>query len=286
MTGNTKNLNIAILTHNEETNIRRCLLSVLESTRSPEKLNIMVLINGTTDSTLEIVKQIAEKFPQIKYMDIAIGDKSNAWNEYVYSGICLTETHYFMDGDNWLPALSLDKLEMEFDTSKDWGIAPSLIGISESLREFSLQHGFLSGGLYGLSGEFLSDIVNNNFKFPVGFIGDDSLVTYLLQEGINSESNVKGIKMVEFTGAVVPRLKLNFSTISLIHTRYKRYAIRHFQQEVLYFLGRENRLDELPRDNPGFKKFFSQMGLRPFTTFQGVQTLYHPYAFFKLLLAK
>jgi hypothetical protein len=69
----------------------------------------------------------------------------------------------------------------------------------------------------------------------------------------------------------------------MMHNRYKRYAIRHFQQEVLYYLGRENKLNELPAQAKELKKHLFKIGLKALFRFQGLQTLYHPYALIKIL---
>lgn len=280
-----RKVGVAIFAHNEETNIARCLESVIQSSACPELLDICVLINGTTDDTLSEVISLSSKFSQIKYIDIEMGDKSNAWNTYVYSGIDFDINHYFLDGDNWLPAYCLDKLETEFDSELYWGIAPTPIGIKETLREFMIKNKFISGNCYGLTGGFLKDIVFSRFKLPIGFIGDDSLVMYLLQEGVSSKSIVKDIKVVNTTGAVVPRLPLKFGLISFMHRRYQRYAIRHFQQEVLYYLGRKNRLCELPTFTSEFGPILREIGFKSIFVINGIQTLYQPYYYFKIAFA-
>jgi len=274
---------IAVFAHNEEYNIKRCLESVLQATQSPERLKITVLINGCNDQTENVVKLLAKKYHQIRYTAISLGDKSNAWNTYTYGDIDLSVNHYFIDGDNWLPAFSLDKLEAEFDTQQYWGIAPTPIGIKESLREFMIRNRFISGNCYGVSGEFMNHVISNGFKLPTGFIGDDSLVMYLLQEGLEPGTVTKDIKVVETTGAIIPRVPLSIATIGFMHRRYKRYALRHIQQEVLYYLGRNNRINELPASIADFKSILKEIGIKPIFVRAGIQTLYHPYAYYKII---
>jgi glycosyltransferase involved in cell wall biosynthesis len=277
---------VAIFAHNEELNIERCLDSVIQSTRNLNNLKITVLINGCSDQTSEVVQIYSKQYPQIKNIEIAMGDKSNAWNRYVYSGIDFGANHYFIDGDNWIPAYSLDKLEKEFDTETNWAIAPTPIGIKESLRQFMIDNKFISGNCYGVSGEFLHHVVSNQFKLPIGFIGDDSLVMYLLQEGAVAGTDVKDVKVIETTGAVVPRVPISIASIRFMHRRYKRYALRHIQQEILYYLGRNNRLDELPDSVDDFHLILKEIGTRPIFSICGIQTLYHPFAYFKTMKQK
>lgn len=280
------NISIAIFAYNEEDNIERCIRSVFSSTRSPEKLEVKVIINGTRDSTKDIVEKLTYEFPGLSFLDIEMGDKSNAWNVFVYGIQDFKKKFYFLDGDNWLPAYSLDFINEAFDTDIFNAIAPTPIGISESLREMLVRNKFISGNFYGVSGSFLENLViKHQFKLPIGFIGDDSLVMYLLQEGIGGKDQVKDIKVLQQVGPVIPRVKIDFNTFNFAHSRYKRYAVRHFQQEIFYFLAKNNRLNELPKHAAGLKKFLFKIGPKPFLKLCGVQTLYHPYAILKILFA-
>lgn len=279
-------INIAVFAHNEEANIERCLGSIREATSQPECLSVKVLVNGSTDRTPDIVSEFCQSYSEFELVNIPVGCKSNAWNTYVYSGIDFSENHYFLDGDNWLSAGALDYVEREFDSSLHSGCACTPMGISESLREFMIEHKFISGNFYGLSGNFLATVVQEGFKLPIGYIGDDSLVQYLLQEGISTSSQVKSILVIPWMGAVVPRPRINAGTVVFLHKRYKRYALRHFQQEVFYYLARNKRLDELPADVSDIAPFVRSIGLKLIFRWCGVQTFYHPWAYLKLRSGK
>jgi len=278
-------LNLAIFAYNEQDNIANCLKSVFAATSDPCQLNITVLINGSTDNTLKIVTKMAQQHPQIKPINIELGDKSNAWNHYIYSDINASEDHFFMDGDTWLPAGALDAIVHNWLSIPCYAVAPLPIGVSQGFRAMLTDNNWLSGTFYGLSSEFITKIRNKKFKLPIGFIGDDSAIMYIVETNFNEgQQTQQRVLVVEETGPVIPRLSLNWETIKLMHNRYKRYAIRHFQQEVLYYLGRENKIDELPEEAKELKKYLPKIGLTALFRFQGLQTLYHPYALIKILL--
>ncbi|MFT5878201.1 MAG: glycosyltransferase involved in cell wall biosynthesis [Dokdonia sp.] len=280
-------ISIAVFAHNEEDNIERCIRSIYLSSQAPENILVKVLINGTTDNTRHIIELLQKEYLTLSYIDITLGDKSNAWNTFVYDIDNFNQKFYFLDGDNWLPSYSLDFIDKEFDTAKYSAIAPTPIGVTERLRGELIDRKFISGNFYGVSGDFLKDvIIGNNFKLPIGFIGDDSLVMYLLEEGIQGKEELKGIKVLSSVGPVIPRVKINLGMITFAHNRYKRYALRHFQQEVFYFLARNNRLEDLPEKASDIKNLLFKIGHKPFLSLCGIQTFYHPYAIFKILTAK
>ena len=107
---------------------------------------------------------------------------------------------------------------------------------------------------------------------------------YIVETSFNEgQQTQQRVLVVEETGPVIPKLPMNWGTVKLMHNRYKRYAIRHFQQEVLYYLGRENKLNELPAQAKELKKHLFKIGLKALFRLQGLQTLYHPYALVKIL---
>jgi len=279
-------IGICIFAYNEEENIERCLQSAINSSSTPERLEITVVVNGTTDNTSQIVKTFSDNYPQVKLLEIKLGDKSNAWNEYVYSDINLDCNHFFMDGDNWLPAYSLDFIEKNWKQDEYWGVACLPIGVSENLRAFLGSLQLISGNGYGVTSEFIKTVRKNNFRIPIGFIGDDSVVSYILQEWHNTSDKQGKVQVISLTGPVIPRVGLSLKNIQMLHNRYKRYAIRHIQQEIFYHLGKQNKIDQLPVHSSNFKNYLLKIKIRKYFSVSPIQILYIPYAFFKICFSK
>lgn len=278
-------LGVCIFAHNEQDNIKQCMQSVINATKHPERLRVKVIVNGTTDQTSNIVRQFSSHYPQIELVEIALGDKSNAWNEYVYGDIDLNSKHFFLDGDNWLPAYSLDYIEEHWQEEIYWGVACLPIGVSESLRAFLNSLQLISGNGYGVSSRFIQKVRANEFKIPIGFIGDDSVVSYLLQDW--SDNKKKGlVQVISNTGPIIPRLNISWSNIKMLHNRYKRYAIRHIQQEIFYYLAKQKRLNNIPAHACDLKKFLRNVTFRNLLQVSAIQLIYIPYAYLSIILTK
>src|SRR5437016_13274445 len=75
VTKNYPSLSILVPAYNSEKTIARCLKSILKL-KYPKKVETIVINNGSTDSTAEIVK----KFPSIKLVNLPNPNKAIALN--------------------------------------------------------------------------------------------------------------------------------------------------------------------------------------------------------------
>ena len=86
----TPNLSIIIPAYNEEERITKTLNSYLDYLKGKINFEIIVIINGCTDNTLEVVKKIAQKNKEIKYVDIG---------KVASKGIAVTEGFKLADSE-------------------------------------------------------------------------------------------------------------------------------------------------------------------------------------------
>ena len=86
----TPNLSIIIPAYNEEERIPKTLNSYLDYLKGKINFEILVIINGCTDNTLEVVKNIAQKNKEIKYVDIG---------KVASKGIAVTEGFKLADSE-------------------------------------------------------------------------------------------------------------------------------------------------------------------------------------------
>jgi hypothetical protein len=144
----------------------------------------------------------------------------------------------------------------------------------------------ISGNGYGVSSEFIKTVKKNNFKIPIGFIGDDSVVSCILQIW-NNESGKQGkVQVISSTGPVIPRVGLSVQNIKMLHNRYKRYAIRHLQQEIFYYLVNEKKIDRLPEHSSDLMFYLKEIKMKKYFTVSPIQLFYIPYAFCKIRFSK
>ena len=72
-------ISIVIPALNEEKRIERTLFHYLEFFEKKKKsFEIIVVLNGCTDNTLDIVKKITKKYSQLKYEDLSQRGKGRA----------------------------------------------------------------------------------------------------------------------------------------------------------------------------------------------------------------
>jgi glycosyltransferase involved in cell wall biosynthesis len=266
------NPSVAVFAHNEEARILDCLKSL------PDSMQVKVLINGSKDRTEQIVREWAATHPNVEPVIIAMGDKANAWNTYVYSGIDFDRNHYFLDGDCSLPANTFEVLEAEFQKGSPLCVAPLPQNVSTSLREFLTKWSLPCGTMYGLSGDFLRRLVADNIRIPVGFIGDDNLMASLLHSNLDEHFgnyDRSRVRIVESVGPIAHRpKKISFEMMRLQRKRLRRYALRRVQMELLNFHVKKHGLRSLPTTAKELSKHWREPGLKWYFRFRGLETPY------------
>jgi glycosyltransferase involved in cell wall biosynthesis len=89
-------ISVLIDTYNQERYIEQAILSVLEQDFPAEKMEILVVDDGSTDRTPEIVGKFV---PRVRYLRKENGGQASAFNA------CIPELHgrivSFLDGDDW-----------------------------------------------------------------------------------------------------------------------------------------------------------------------------------------
>ncbi len=101
-----KLLTVTVPAYNAEDYLRQSLDSMLGY---DEDLDVIIVNDGSTDSTLEIARSYVERYPQL----FRLVDKENGGHgSGVNSGIDLAEGSYFyvLDSDDWLDRAALDEL--------------------------------------------------------------------------------------------------------------------------------------------------------------------------------
>ncbi len=269
---------VAVFAHNEERHIARCLESLTWATREPGRIQVKVLINGSTDQTEKIVREWAESHPNVEPVVIPVGDKANAWNTYVYSGLSFDRNHYFLDGDCWLPPCTLEVLEEEFAVDSPSCVAPLPFNVSNSLREFLIGRSLPCGTMYGLSGDFLRRLTADHIRMPVGFIGDDNLVASLVKSDLDDrfgDFQHSRVRIVDRIGPVANRPSpMSREARRLMRRRLRRYALRRVQRELLNAHIQESGVRSLPATAKELSRHWRKPGIGWYFRWWGLETPY------------
>jgi glycosyltransferase involved in cell wall biosynthesis len=110
-------VSVLIDTYNHERFIEQAIVSVLEQDMSPAEMEVIVVDDGSTDSTPAIVRKFN---PRVRYLRKANGGQASAFN----AGI--PETHgeivAFLDGDDWWAKSKLCSALEVFEKNPDLGV--------------------------------------------------------------------------------------------------------------------------------------------------------------------
>ncbi len=112
-----KLISIVVPSYNSENYLNKCVDSLLVG---GEAVEIIIVNDGSTDNTLKIAKEYAEKYPQIvKYVDKENGGHGDA----VCAGLSVATGKYFKvcDSDDWFDEVAYQKVLEEVKKCVDCG---------------------------------------------------------------------------------------------------------------------------------------------------------------------
>lgn len=100
-----KILTVSIAAYNVEKYIRKALDSLI--IKNMDKLEVLIIVDGGNDKTLEIAKEYEEKYPNTFR---AIYKENGGYGSTINKGIELAKGKYFkqLDGDDWFDTENLD----------------------------------------------------------------------------------------------------------------------------------------------------------------------------------
>jgi len=199
-------ISVIVPCYNVEKYIDRCIESIVGQTIGIENLQVIIVDNASTDSTLEMMRKWEEKFPEdiliITYAEnVGAGGARNI-------GLCYADAEYvsFVDSDDWV---DLDMYEILYNRvkEKNWEVVKckyegtnnyilrrdeANINIDIICYEFEKKNGFYRGEVpktgkngelcYAWGGVYLSEIIfENDIWFPEKMAYEDNLWLCILK---------------------------------------------------------------------------------------------------------
>lgn len=240
--------NVVVFAYNEEASIANCLDSIHRASTRPLR-NVYVLANGCRDDTEGVVRRYAAGHPWVQLVAIEQGDKSNAWNVAVHEVLPAGEDCVFFDGDVRMEPGAIDALDRTLRENPDSNAAaavPATGRSREQLHAYVTELRLLLGNLYALRGSFLDDTRRLGVRIPVGYIGEDCLVTNLVKWNLDPTG-----PFVDERIAPSPDARFSYRSFSpwrigdwrTYWRRRVRYSLRHFQGELLGHQMRSRGID-------------------------------------------
>ncbi len=168
-----------VIARDEAARLDSCLRHVVDEMRDiPACLTIIV--NGSTDRSAEIARRfVTDSAIPAQAFDIAFGDKSNAWNQFVHTLAPRASAHIFVDGYAYVVPGSFAALSAALDAAPDANAATGLSSgrpNAERLSEVMIREGGLHGSLHALRDTFLRRIRACELRIPVGHYRGDGLI--------------------------------------------------------------------------------------------------------------
>ncbi len=169
---------ICMFAYNEAKHIRESVYSVLENIDDAAQ-QLTVIANGCTDDTVAILHHVAVTEPLLKVVELEIGDKCNAWNEYVHSLAPEADTHFFVDADVRFTDNVFPILHAQLHQTTAHAVAGVPVsGRNQAYYEsLVVERSCFFGNLYGLTGSFIQMVRAKQFYMPVGLNWIDSFLT-------------------------------------------------------------------------------------------------------------
>lgn len=244
---------VAVFAHNEATRIEACLVSLQHSGLGASD-TIFVLINGATDDTEAIVTRMAAQDARIRPVTLTLGDKANAWSYYVNHLVSPdTQLHVFVDGDVRVSPNAIHAIRARLNEHPEALAASTLPKGGRTAHTWSKrvlrEHG-MPGNFYALSGDTLTRIKALSANIPVGMIGDDSLLRWLIlndfsPNGSVVRSRIRPVPEAHFEYTSIPWI--NWRGLRALFARQMRYQLRDLQMNLLQRHLRTFGLSAMPR---------------------------------------
>jgi glycosyltransferase involved in cell wall biosynthesis len=235
---NSKKYSIVMFAYNEEKKIAASIESIFDNV-DDNLCKLFVMANGCTDNTVTIVNELKQQFEKLEVINLSIGDKCNAWNEYVHNIAPECDAHFFVDADveftdKVFPQL-FNKLTSTVQAHAIAGLPFS--GRNKSFyRSLVIERGCLFGNCYGLKQEFIDSIRQTHFKLPKGLCWIDSAITKAVNGDLKyQDTNIPG--RVTYNKACGYKFKslnpFKKDDRNLYFSRIARYATGKLQEKYL-----------------------------------------------------
>jgi len=231
---------IVMFAYNEEQNITKSVESIFNNV--DQRLNnLTVIANGCTDNTVNVLQALktSQNYEKLNIIELALGDKCNAWNEYVHNLHDESNVHFFTDADVMFTEQAFPKLFDKLMVSEG---ANAIAGMpcsgrnKDFYRSLVIERSCLFGNLYGLTADFITMMKQNQFKLPTGLNWIDSFITKAVNTDLTfgTENLPQRVTHLEDSGYYFDSLSVfSRDDIQLYISRIARYELGKIQEKYI-----------------------------------------------------
>lgn len=175
---NTKSYerSVVIFGANEAATIADCVRSV-QANCTGEPAHITVMLNGSSDASLDIVRKLPPGPLDISVFAIEAGDKANAINQFVHTVRPVAQVYFLLDAYVTLSpgALTAATEALRGDPHAHAVSGYPLNGRSAQWFREALRAGAINGNFSGVRSAFLDRLVAERLKLPLRIYRTDGL---------------------------------------------------------------------------------------------------------------
>tara|TARA_R110002167_G_scaffold162758_2_gene359329 strand:+ start:1408 stop:2322 length:915 start_codon:yes stop_codon:yes gene_type:complete len=241
---------VVVFAHNISGKIGCCIKHIFANTIDAD---VYIIANGCSDATEQVVKELQSNHNNLHLVSLPIADKANAWNHYIYNVATTKALHFFIDGDITIEKDALSNIIKTVEGNPEVNIIGGVPIVGRDKEGWSQRmkfYGRVSGGLYALQDHFIKNIKKHSIKMPIGFIGDDFLVSGLAKNMLDfSRFNLANSKLIidELAGFSFQQVSyLRMSDYFMYFKRLIRYRIRDYQLLMLNNLFVKYKATKIP----------------------------------------
>ncbi|PTB93707.1 glycosyltransferase family 2 protein [Marinobacter sp. B9-2] len=235
----SQSYSVVTFAYNEAKTIRETIKSILANC-DRRITKFTVVANGCTDRTVEVASAALEGAAiPCEVVELALGDKCNAWNQYIYHHLPKADVHFFVDSDVIFTEQAFPRLFDQLVSTPEKNAVTGLPQTGRNLSQYlelATRYSCLFGNLYGLNDEFLERLIKQNIQLPVGLSWIDAQITKLVNDNLeyNKDDYQHRVTFVEGVGYRFESLKpWNPDDIRLYINRICRYKAGQMQEAYL-----------------------------------------------------
>ena len=169
---------IAVFAVNEAATIEACIQSIDRACAGWDA-HISVLLNGTTDNTVEILQALRLSHAAMTVYRFSVADKANAINHFLYDMRRPARVHFGVDAYTRIGAGSFQAIAHAFDADPHALIASALPTSGRSAAAVAantMKGGMVNGQCYGLRPDFVDRLVEAGYRLPLQIYRGDPLL--------------------------------------------------------------------------------------------------------------
>jgi hypothetical protein len=275
---------IAVFAVNEASTILGCISSV-DKACAGHKAHISVLLNGTTDDSIGILKRHRLEHAAMTVYRFSVSDKANAINHFIYSLRQDTAVHFAIDGYVRIGPESLEAMRTALIRQPRAHLASSIQLTGRSAKSYAaavLRGGAVTGQLFAMRRDFTDRIVASGYRLPLQIYRGDGLLGSMAAHDLDPMNvaweNDRIIGVAEAQFKITPLSAFRLRDVKRQFQREIRQARGRMENEaiksIIYTEGyaalpananamlREWLANNRPRPRSVREEFFTRLALR------------------------